>query len=171
LSRHALHRWSFSYLVIPVAYFLSNIYNVAWATTENIVLNLSLYGPTEQQSIISQAESLVIHEITRQFSSRTDLNELEITVLSHRNGDMVPILATTVSRSQWQQTPQVSAWTQYYSFYSLFARHDQPLVEETVVASVSYPVTNDWSDMLAIDTAYDEGRLSGADAQRFLDEL
>jgi hypothetical protein len=171
LIRHFLHPLSFGSLIISVACFLSSIQSAAWATTENIILNISLYGSTQQQDLITQAESLVNFEITQQFSQKPDLTDLEITVLSHRNGDVVPILSTRVSRGQWQQTPQVSTWTQYYAFYPLFARHDQPQSGAPVIASASYPITNELSSTLAVDTAYDEGRLSGAEAQRFLDEL
>lgn len=132
---------------------------------------MSVYGLVEYEDFFRRAEAMVSDEISRQFSQNPDLPKVEVMVVGDRNGEIVPILTTTVSRAQWQETPRVSIWTEYYNpSYALLQRHEgQPT--ETVARTPARATINDQSPISEIDRAFDEGRLTGATAQEYLDEL
>lgn len=65
--------------------------------------------------LINQAESLAQAEISQRFQADPTLNELQITVLGERNGQLVSLLSSKISRSAWQANPDIRQWTQYFS--------------------------------------------------------
>ena len=140
---------------------------IAYAESElRTVLDLPLYGQMTQSEIISEAESMVNQEVTYRFNSDPNLLNLEVTVLGNRNGDVIPVLITSVSRQQWQETPQVSAWTNYYRAYALIQRHDDTQEQTQPVVATTYrsaPVSRDVANQ--VDRALDSGRLSGRSLQ------
>jgi hypothetical protein len=154
---------------------LGSIHLPARAETKDIVLEIPVYAPisyTSYDDLVAQAESLASDVIARQFSQSTDLSVIKVVVLGSRNSDIVPILSTTVSRTQWQEKPQVSAWTQYYPSYALLQRHEA-LETEVVALSPAKPaaIASNPNRAAAIDRAFDEGRLTGVVAQEYLNNL
>lgn len=138
-----------------------------------LVLEIPLYGQVPYKDLISQAESLVSGSIDQQFSQHAE-NSVEVVVLGNRNGDIIPILSTTVSREQWQTQPQVRAWTQYYASQSLLQRHNTE--EAQTIAAAERPSRSPVSSVSTqrrsdIDRAWDDGRLTGTAAQETLSEL
>ncbi len=91
-----------------------------------VLLEMPIYSQTSSDDLYGQAESMVSQEINRHFNANPDHTEIEVVVLGSRNGDIVPILTTTVSRTQWQENSQVSTWTKYYSAHALIQRHNAP---------------------------------------------
>lgn len=81
-----------------------------------------------QSALLDAAESSVRQAIAQGFAQQSDLAAIAVLVLGNRNGEIVPILLTTVSREQWQAQPQVSAWTQYYTeaTHALLQRPQRP---------------------------------------------
>lgn len=132
---------------------------------------MPIYSSVTSQDLIDQAEALVTDEIGRRFSSNADLADVRVVVLGNRNGDIAPILSTSVSRADWQANPAVSAWTNYYRSYAFFRRHDRP---EPVVAAAAPTRSGStlYADVSAqVDRQYDAGSLGGASAQIYLDDL
>lgn len=145
----------------------------AQATDGVISVYLPLYGQAEPNDMRLDAESMAADAINSQFAQDPDATSVQVSVLGDRNGEIIPILTITVSRLQWQQSPQISSWARYHNAYALFQRHDQ----ERIIAAV--PARPDrWSRSIAsqsippqVEAAYDAGTLSGAMAQDYLSEL
>jgi len=162
------------FLIVTAAAFFGffcDSYRPVHAKAESIVVDMSVYGLVESGDFFRRAEAMVSDEISRQFSQNPDLSEIEVVVVGDRHGEIVPILTTTVSRAQWQETPLVSVWTEYYNVsYALLQRHEgQPT--ETVARTPARATIGAQSPISQIDRAFDEGRLTGAAAQEYLDEL
>lgn len=145
----------------------------AWAQAERVVIELPIYGQLIYGELTAQAESMVQNSISRHFAQSGSPSEIEIVVVGNRHGEVVPISTTAVSRAQWQQTPQVSAWTRYYSAsQALLQRHEE--LEQRPVASAPSRTTagGSWAYAAAeIDAALDSGRLTGAVAQSVLSSI
>lgn len=135
-----------------------------------VLLEMPIYDRTSSDDLIGRAESMASQEINHHFDSDSSLAEIEVVVLGSRNGDVIPVLTTTVSRTQWQENPQVSAWTKYYSAYALIRRHDRqqptqvatrPSRRSTAVASRGVSTQ--------FDRQFDAGQLTGRTVQTYAD--
>ena len=141
----------------------------AWAETEVVVIDMATNGQVAHSDLLAEAELLVNDAISRQFSQNPGLSSVQVSVLGHRNGEIIPILTTMVSREQWQSDPRVNAWTRYHHAYTLFQRHDEERIVTMVPArpnGISNARSQDW-----VDAAYDSGRLTGELAQDQLSSL
>ncbi|NJO72329.1 MAG: hypothetical protein HC833_00240 [Leptolyngbyaceae cyanobacterium RM1_406_9] len=151
---------------------LSGSYQPARAEDERIVIDMPVNGQVIHNALIAQAESLLGEAIDRQFSQNANLSTLQVDVVGDRHGEMIPVLTVTVSRTQWQANPQVSAWSRYYNAsYALLQRHES---EETVAIAPVSPAgfTNaSVEERFWIDQAFDSGRLTGSAAQDYLSDL
>ncbi len=153
-----------------LVYSLAGGFQPAKAQTDSFTIEISVDGQIPYHDLISQAEFLSANAISREFSRDNSLVTVEVVVLGNRLGEIIPILSTTVSRNQWQEAPQASAWSQYYNAsYALFQRHD--VGANATIAQV--PSRSNISNISAIqiDRALDEGRLTGEQAQQYLDDL
>lgn len=152
---------------------LSGSYQPARAEDERIVIDMPINGQVIHSVLIAQAESLLGEAISRQFSQNADLSTLQVDVVGDRHGEIIPVLTVTVSRAQWQANPQVSAWSRYYNAsYALLQRHEA--AETVAVAPVDSAgeITDpEVQDRFWIDEAFDSGRLTGAAAQDYLNDL
>lgn len=152
----------------------------AWAETREMIVDMPVYGQSVSNDLVTQAELLAEDTISQQFRQDPDLTAIRVVIVGDRNGEVIPILTTTVTRSQWQEEPQVSSWAGYYSAsYALLQRHNEP-VDNTPVASASTRsdggLVSTYSggastQQAEIDRAFDEGRLTGAEIQYFLDDI
>lgn len=152
-----------------VAGFLGGSYRPAHAEVQDVVIDMPVYGQTFYSDLISRAELMVGDVINRQFSQNADLSTIQVMVMGDRNGEIIPILTTTVSRVQWQENPQVSVWTRYSTSYALLQRHEQ--AETVALAPVRSTDMSDWQRSFQIDEAFDSGRLTGEEAQEYLSDL
>lgn len=164
--------WTRHFLIAAAAcfLFLGDSYRPVRADAESIVVDMSVYGQVEYGDFFSRAEAMANDEVSRQFSQNPDLSEIQVVVVGDRDGEIVPILTTTVSRAQWQKTPRVSVWTQYYNAsYALLQRREERRTETARVPGRA--TRGERAPIAQIDRALDEGRLSGAAAQEYLAEL
>ena len=149
--------------------FVDGYYRPASAETEVVVIDMHTSGQVTHSHLIAEAEVLVSNAISYQFSQDSGLSSVQVSVLGHRNGEVIPILTTVVSREQWHVDPRVNVWTRYHHAYALFRRHDE---ERTIALVPSRPsgsrntVSQDW-----FDETYDLGRLTGELAQDQLSNL
>ena len=137
-----------------------------------VLLRMPVYDDRiSSDELFSRAESIVSQEINQYFESDPSLAAIEIVVLGSRNGDVIPVLTTTVSRTQWQEKPQVSAWTKYYSAYALIRRHDSQSPPQVAAASPSRRSSPVASRGIAtqFDRQFDAGRLNGRTVQSYVD--
>ena len=134
-----------------------------------VLLEMPIYSRTSSDDLISQAESMVSQEIVRHFDSDPSLAEVEIVVLGSRNGDVIPVLTTTVSRTQWQENPQVSAWTKYYSSYALIRRHDSQSPTQVAAAPSRRSSAPQGAIATRFERQFDARQLSGRTIQTYAD--
>jgi hypothetical protein len=167
-SRHLLGCLSVATFISAVS--VVSLSRPALASSDGpVLLEMPIYSRTSSDDLISQAESMVSQEINHYFDTNSDLAEIEVVVLGSRNGDIVPILTTTVSRTQWQENSQVNAWTKYYSAHALIRRHDVP--QPTRVATSPRRSTAVASQGISaqFDRQFDSGRLDGRTVQAYAD--
>ncbi|MBD2260552.1 hypothetical protein [Pseudanabaena sp. FACHB-2040] len=158
-------------------WFLGQGVQPARAETERIIIEMSVYGQMMPGDLTTQAESMASDLVSRHFSQSASSSEVEVVIVGDRHGEIVPILTTAVSRTQWQENPQVSAWTRYYNAsHALLQRHEE--TENTTIASSSgrsgniSPVgISSLGQVAQIDAAFDQGRLTGVAAQPYLSYL
>lgn len=158
---------------------LKSTYQPAYAETQSVVIEMPIYGQAVSSNLTAEAELLVSSAINSQFGQDPSLSTVQVVVVLHRNGEVIPFLATTTSRAQWQDNPQVQAWTRYYGVsHALLQRHEQ---ESRIATSlpVSSSATSNSEDSFQIqidraaqiDNAFDSGTLTGQSAQDYLSDL
>lgn len=142
----------------------------ASASTDGPVLvDMPIYSRTSSNDLIRGAESMVSQTINRHFDANPGLAEIEVVVLGNRNGDVIPVLTTAVSRTQWQENPQVSAWTKYYSAYALIRRHDRQPAQVATVASRRSTYAPSQAIAVQFERQFDSGQLTGRTIQAYTD--
>jgi len=147
-------------------------YQPARADADVVVIDMPVTGPVVSNRMLVETERLVADALNRQFSQDLSSSTVQVTVLGSRNGEVIPVMRTTVSREQWQAHPQVSTWTRYYSSYALFQRHDDVQRVALVPARPGGSGgIDDLTPVAQLDQAYDSGNLSGDQAQRRLSDL
>lgn len=165
----------------------------AYAETQSIAIEMPVDGQVLSSNLTAAAELLVSNAINHQFAQNPTLDTVQVVVVIHRNGEVIPFLATTVSRAQWHASSQVQAWTRYYGLsHALLQRHEQetriatslPGSSPVTPASVTPPAvaptgTNNLDNSpltpidraARIDNAFDSGALTGRSAQDLLSDL
>ncbi len=166
-------------------------------TTQQIVLELPLHGQSQPEDVMMQVEALVQQALVQQFQSSVGqpsggvvgksvgnavkrVDRVHVMVLGNRNGTVLPMVSVTVSRAQWFQQPQAKAWFQYYASQSLL--HPQAGQMTVAIApptgqpsGVSRPgkgaIANPPARAATIHQAFDDGQLTGAAAQDYLNDL
>lgn len=71
-------------------------------------------GSESFDSLIQQAEEYAKTSIDREFKADPNLTEISIVILIERQKQVVPILRSRVSRSQWQRDTRIDQWTRYF---------------------------------------------------------
>lgn len=150
---------------------IDSFFKSASASTDGpILVDMPIYSRTSSDDLIRGAESMVSQTINRHFDINPGLAEIEVVVLGNRNGDVIPVLTTAVSRTQWQENPQVSAWSKYYSAYALIRRHDrQPTQVATVASRRSTSYTPSQAVAVQFERQFDSGQLTGRTIQAYTD--
>jgi len=155
----------------------------ALANPPNLTLELPIYTLTEQRDLVAQAERMAQAAIAREFQQKPALSMVQVVVLGNRHGNLVPILTVSVTRSQWQQNPRVSAWTQYYASGRLLQRPDPQPAEppdSVVAAQPANPTQSGQPETgprgvggrgATIDQAWDTGQMTRSQAQDYLSDL
>lgn len=87
----------------------------AWAETKSFHFTISSNGDQNFQTLVQQAESLASNSIKQGFAENSSITEVSVTVVGENNGQEVPLLFVTASRSNWQAEPKVKRWTRYFS--------------------------------------------------------
>ncbi|NEO92483.1 MAG: hypothetical protein F6K56_20485 [Moorea sp. SIO3G5] len=67
------------------------------------------------ERLIQQTENLAQNKINQEFTGNPDLTSISLMILGERNGQVVPLMIATVSRSQWKQFPIIQRWASYFS--------------------------------------------------------
>lgn len=132
-----------------------------------MVVEVPIERPLEYHDLLRWSELSIQTEISQRFQKDLGLSTLKVSALINRNGEVVPLFTTTVSRDQWNQSTQISRWTKYHDSYELLQRHNESIPKRTVVASAPRTVTRPVFSP-SLDAAFDGGGLTGEHIQSTL---
>lgn len=137
----------------------------ARASAEEMVLEVAIENPLEYRDLLRWSERSVQAEISQRFQKDLSLSTLKISALINRNGEVMPLFTTTVSRDQWNQSPQIAQWTKYHDAYALLQRHNNHSPRRTVVASAPREAVASPAPLSGLEAAFDAGALTGEQIQ------
>lgn len=75
---------------------------------------LNLDGGQSFESLLQQAQDLAKIAIEEEFAGNPQTTEISIIVSGDHQGQIVPLLRSKVSRSQWQTDSRIYRWTRYF---------------------------------------------------------
>lgn len=144
------------------------------ANSDPLTVTVDVYGTPTRGILDSQAESAAADEITRAFTQDSQLSSVQINVLGHLNGRVVPIFSLSVSREQWSSNRQqaLQSAQYYYSSYALLGLDstDAGQTSTTLAQASSLPlVSRDPS--VQVNEAFRQGRLSPEEYDQLIDAL
>jgi len=100
------------------------------ASAERIERNflINSNGIQSFETLIKYAENFAKNSIDQEFTTNPEATEVNLIILGEHQGQVVPLLRSTVSRSQWQQNSRMRLWTRYFgsSAFLLGFRDTQP---------------------------------------------
>jgi hypothetical protein len=102
---------------LVAAFFAIAVPNLSWADTspQQRIVEVSVRQEMTQRDLLDAAEDLARQTIANSFRQDPALTDIEVLVLGNGNGEIIPILSTSVSRSQWQSDPEISLWSRYFT--------------------------------------------------------
>ena len=185
-----LIRASLSAIALSTLLLIGSSTQPVSANTNQMMVEMPLRTDADVQKALRQAELLVSEILEQRFSEDTTLSEFKVVILGNRDGAIVPMLTTAVSRDQWSTNPQVGLWTTYNSSFAALvypsqspqvvaARAPQPQTSRSQTSQRSRrPQTSRRSvarlperSVVLIERAYDEGRLNPQQLNDFVDLL
>lgn len=97
--------------------------------------------------LIEHSEEQASQRIADLFASDPSLRRVQVTILANRDGAVVPILRTNISREDWQDSRQIAPWTQYFSSAQVLLSY-QPLESQSAPPrepslSTEFPTTQE----------------------------
>ncbi|WP_413163095.1 hypothetical protein ACL6C3_28010 [Capilliphycus salinus ALCB114379] len=108
------------------------------ALTEVNERNLTIDANSQSyNALIKKAETLAKQSIEQAFKENSTLESMTIMILGERGSQVVPILRTRVTRSQWQTNSEVSEWTRYFPPSESLLGYNQPKPTESASGSGS----------------------------------
>jgi len=99
---------------ILITITLISTVSIALAEIKENSLILNSNTSKSFESLIQQAEDLAEQSIKEEFTINPEANKISILISAERNGQIVPVLRSKVSRSQWQRDSRIRRWTRYF---------------------------------------------------------
>lgn len=88
--------------------------SIASAETKEKIFILNSDGTQSFETLIRYAQDLARNSIEQEFRGTPEATEVSITISTEHNGQIVPLLNSKVSRSQWQRDSRIYRWTKYF---------------------------------------------------------
>ena len=88
--------------------------SIARAETKKTDFTIDSSGVSSYRSLMQQAEDRAKRAIATEFADNPELTEITVTILAERLNRIVPLLLVKVSRSQWEEEPEMEKWTRYF---------------------------------------------------------
>ncbi len=101
--------------IILVTINLTTSVSLGLAETKEKYLTVNSDESQSFAGLVQQAEDLVKESIAREFQNNPGLTEVTVIVTADRGRQLVPVLRSRVSRSQWQKNSQIEQWTRYFA--------------------------------------------------------
>ncbi|MGF1521158.1 MAG: hypothetical protein ACFBSF_02390 [Leptolyngbyaceae cyanobacterium] len=71
------------------------------------------------QAMMEEASAAARRLINEEFAANSTAAATAVTILSDRNGEVVPVLMVRVSRAEWQSNPTIEQWSRYLGSYAM----------------------------------------------------
>jgi hypothetical protein len=111
MKRHLFN--STSAVLIGCTAFWCGMATPTWARAVQMELGLVVTGNVTQADLSARAEQLIAEQVRSTFAAQSDVTEIRVYVLANHAGQSVPIIFTQVSRSQWQNQPEIRQYSRY----------------------------------------------------------
>lgn len=137
-----------------------------------LLLEVPISEQASYYEIMSQSEALVAEVINQRFSQSSTLSFVQVAVVGSRHGEILPLMTTAVSRSQWQSDPRVVRWTDYNSVsQSLLTRPTVSSSESSIVQPPADTVNVNPEPQDLLEEAFNDGLINQEEYEILLDTL
>ncbi len=103
--------WS-TILILPII-FITNLTVLASVKKTSLVIDSN--DNSSYKILVEKSEKLVQETINQEFAKNPEITEITITILGERKSQIVPVLRSTVSRSEWQKNENIDDFTRYFA--------------------------------------------------------
>ena len=110
----SLHRRLLSAVILVTINLITSL-SIGLAETKEKYLTVNSDGSQSFAGLVQQAEDLVKESIAQEFQNNPGLTEVTVIVTADRGRQLVPVLRSRVSRSQWQKDSRIEQWTRYFA--------------------------------------------------------
>jgi hypothetical protein len=147
------------------------------AESQDITLNIDGTQIQTFSALIERAEYLVMQAIAQRFQTNPSLAELHITVLGERNGQLVSLLSSRISRETWESGVNIRSWTRYLSSSSalLGYRNSEPtltrVAQNQPFSSDRLIATINTDPRLDVEQALSLGQITNSEYWDLMDTL
>ncbi|HEY9613827.1 hypothetical protein [Allocoleopsis sp.] len=110
----SLHRRLCWGAILVLSTLLSTI---SLASAELVERNFILNSDSNPSfdNLLQQAQDLASQSIEQEFAENPETSEISIMVLGEHQGQIVPLLRSQVTRTQWQRDSRIYRWTRYFA--------------------------------------------------------
>lgn len=109
-----IYRHLFWASILALSSFVTSA-SIAAAEIKELSFILDSSGSQSIETLMQQAQDLAKNSLEQEFAENPDVSEVSIMVLGETNGQIVPLLRSNVSRSQWQKDSRIQRWTRYFA--------------------------------------------------------
>ena len=88
--------------------------DLTWAQSDQLSFVIDADSVPDFWQLVTQAEALVLNKVAQAFAANPEITSLDVEILAQRHGAIAPVLATEVSREDWQNDAQIASWTRYF---------------------------------------------------------
>jgi hypothetical protein len=140
-KREMLPKKSKNYF-IPISLFtLLSLTGINWLTIEIVTsqivvaqsaaidLPIARQQQESYENFLRRAEASAQKTIQNRFQKDAGISELRIAIVGENQGAIAPILSVRVSRSSWQNAPNIQRWATYYADSKFLLGFEQPIAQ------------------------------------------
>jgi len=99
--------------ILILGIFFANLSTVL-AETKKADFTIDSNAASSYRNLMQQAEDRAERAIATEFANNPELTEITVTILGERQNRIAPLLLVKVSRSQWEEEPEMEKWTRYF---------------------------------------------------------
>ncbi|MDJ0519482.1 MAG: hypothetical protein QNJ74_25565 [Trichodesmium sp. MO_231.B1] len=116
------YRIFWSTILILASLFITNLSVLASAKKTSLLIEYN--NNNSYKILVEQAEKLAQKTIAQEFANNPEITEITITILGERKSQIVPVLRSTVSRSEWQKNANLDEFTRYFADAKLLLKFE-----------------------------------------------
>ncbi|EKU98977.1 hypothetical protein Lepto7375DRAFT_8314 [Leptolyngbya sp. PCC 7375] len=96
------------------------------AASQSLTVTISADQVRTYGRLMEQVVGTANDTVSDAFATNPDADPIKLTVLVHRNGQVLPVLVADISRDQWQQQPDIQNWAHYSPSVRMLLGYTQP---------------------------------------------